>query len=115
MTTDFNGNINFNANPKTTASKQVDKENIVSAGVNAGEKLQSEGVPMGQSAIVGQSQIKADNIAKDLATFKANPKLIQVADGFFDKAYAQLLASNDPYAYEKACLMTSEFVNECAK
>ncbi len=82
------------------------------------EKAQPEiapKIPTDQAAVAGQSQIKTDNVKGDIATFKGNPGLISMADTFFDHAYADLQAQNDPNAYEKACLMSSQFVNECVK
>lgn len=117
MSTEFNSNLNLGtvSTPKTVKNTEEVKE-ITSAPVEEIETPKSEGVPVGQSAIAGQSQIgKIDNVQNDVAAFCANPHVIQLSDSFFDKAYAQLAAENDPNAYEKACLMTSEFVNECVK
>jgi len=120
MSTEFNSNLNLGAvsTPKTVKHTDEAKEakEIAAAPVEEIETPKSEGVPVGQSAIAGKSQIgKVDNVQNDIAAFCGNPKAIALSDGFFDKAYAQLCAENDPNAYEKACLMTSEFVNECVK
>ncbi len=117
MSTEFNSNINLGvvSTPKTVKHNEEVKE-IAAAPVDDSEAPKSSGVPVGQSAIAGKSQIgKVDNVQNDIATFGANPNLVALSDEFFDKAYARLCAQNDPEAYEKACLMTSEFVNECVK
>lgn len=116
MTTEFNSNLNLGAIQKQHAVKSTEvKDEIAAAPIEEIEEPKSQGVPVGQSAIAGKSQIKADNVSNDIATFAANPNVVMLSDNFFDKAYDSLVAENDPNAYEKACLMTSEFVNECVK
>lgn len=114
MSTEFNNNINLGSVHRSSASKHIEKDDIVIAQQEEKDSLNNS-FPVGQSALAGKSQIKADNIARDLALFKSNPHLVKVSDKFFDEAYERLLASNDPQAYEKACLLTSAFVNECVK
>lgn len=114
MTTEFNSNLNLGAIPQVNTQKGIEKEVASAAAAEVKEAALKE-VPFGQDAIAGKSQIKADNVANDLVTFCANPKAVELSDKFFDKAYAQLLAQKDPNAYEKACLLTSQFVAECTK
>lgn len=117
MSTEFNSNLNLG--PVSTTKKVKPAEEIKEIAAAPGEEIKtpkSEGVPVGQSAIAGKSQIgKVDNVQNDIAAFCHNPRLIAISDDFFDRAYAKLCDENDPEAYEKACLMTSNFVNECVK
>ena len=116
MTTEFNSNLNLGSIPQVNAQKGIEKE-VAPAPSAAAEvkETASKELPVGQDAIAGKSQIKADNVANDLVAFCSNPKAVELSDKFFDKAYAQLLAQKDPNAYEKACLLTSQFVAECTK
>ena len=115
MTTEFNSNLNLGAIPQVNTQKGIEKEVAPAAAAAEVKETASKDVPVGQDAIAGKSQIKADNVANDLVTFCSNPKAIELSEQFFDKAYAQLVAQKDPNAYEKACLMTSQFVAECTK
>ena len=95
MSTEFNTNMGINKPQQTVQPKTVEKEQVAAQQIEkVDEPVKSEKVPVGQEAIAGKSQIKTDNVANDLATFCANPKQIQVADAFFDKAYAKLLEQN---------------------
>ena len=114
MTTEFNSNINLGAIPGAPVQKAADKGVVPAEKKEAADKNLQE-VPVDQSAVAGKSQIKADNIAGDLVAFKSNPKTIEMADKIFDKAYASLVAEKDPEAYEKACLVASQFVKECSE
>ncbi len=116
MSTEFNSNISINSISQPTTSKPAaEKEQAVVLPAENNEIQTSQGNLVGQSAIAGKSQIKADNIANDMLTFCSNPKAVELSDKFFDKAYAALVAEKDPNAYEKACLMTAQFVAECVK
>ena len=115
MTTEFNSNLNLGAIPQVNAQRGIEKEVAPAAITAEVNQTASKEVPFGQDAIAGKSQIKADNVANDLVTFCSNPKAVELSEQFFDKAYAQLLAKKDPNAYEKACLLTSQFVAECTK
>lgn len=62
---------------------------------------------------LGRSLVnKTDNLKNDVAFGMTHPQAIASADRFFDKAYANLQAENDPHAYEKASAMTQIYVNE---
>ena len=116
MTTEFNSNFNLGAIQKTKNVKSAEmKDEIQAAPVEEIEEPKSSGVPVGQSAIAGKSQIKTDNISNDIAILAANPGLVEKAGIVFDKAYEGLLKKGDPEAYEKACLISSQFVNEAVK
>jgi len=115
MSTEFNSNLNLGSIPQQNPAKGIEKEVAPQASVEVKAETVSKEVPVGQEAIAGKSQIKADNIAKDLATFCGNYKAVAISDQFFDRAYADLVAQKDPQAYEKACLMTSQFVKEYTK
>ena len=116
MTTEFNSNFNLGAIQKQTNVKPAEvKEDVQAAPIEEIEEPKSTGVLVGQSAIAGKSQIKTDSIGNDLTVLMANPKLIEKASAVFDKAYAALVKENDPEAYEKACLICSQFVVECGK
>ena len=112
MTTEFNNKINLGAIPSAPVQKVTEK-NAAPVEKNEVKDVNSQEVPVGQNAVAGKSQIKADNIANDLVTFKSNPKAVEMADRIFDKTYASLVAEKDPEAYEKACLVASQFVREC--
>jgi len=116
MSTEFNSNLNFGAIQKQANVKPSDnKDEILEQSIEEiAEEPKSQGVPVGQSAIAGKSQIKTDNISNDLLTLRTNPKLVMLADETFDKAYEKLSEQNDPKAYEKACMIANAFVQECA-
>lgn len=117
MSTEFNSNLNLGTvtNQKTVKHTEEVKEPIA-APVEEIVAPKIDAVPVGQSAIAGKSQVgKVDNIQNDIKILGQNPQLVALSDKFFDKAYEQLCAKNEPDAYEKACLMTAEFVNECGK
>ncbi len=116
MSTEFNSNLNFGAIQKQTNVKPSDvKDEILEQSIEEiVEEPKSQGVPVGQSAIAGKSQIKTDNISNDLLTLKTSPKLVMLADEAFDRAYEKLSEQNDPHAYEKACMIANAFVQECA-
>lgn len=116
MSTEFNSNLNFGAIQKSAKIKASEaKEEILEQPIDEiAEESKSQGVPVGQSAIAGKSQIKTDNISNDLLTLKTNPKLVQLADEAFDKAYEKLSEQDDPEAYAKACMIANAFVQECA-
>lgn len=62
---------------------------------------------------LGRSQVgQANALQKDVAFGMKHPQAIENADKFFDMAYAQLKANNEPHAYEKACELASSYVNE---
>lgn len=117
MSTEFNSNINFGAIQKQTGVKasEIKDESLEQQLDETKANTISQNFPVGQSAIAGKSQIKTDNISNDLLTLKTNPQLVKLADEAFDIAYEKLAAQNDPEAYEKACLITNAFVQECSK
>lgn len=115
MSTEFNSNLNIGAVPQVQPPVAVAETKPAVEPEKVPEAPVQTDVPKGQEAVAGQSQIKTDNIKSDMAAFCGNPQVIALSDQFFDVAYAQLQAENDPEAYEKACLYTSQFVNECVK
>ena len=116
MSTEFNSNLNFGAIQKQAKIKASEaKDEILEQSIDEiSEDVKSQGVPVGQSAIAGKSQIKTDNISNDLLMLRTNPKLVELADEAFDRAYEKLTEQKDPEAYEKACMIASAFVQECA-
>ena len=116
MSTEFNSNLNFGAIQKQSGVKPSEqKDEILEQVVDENiEDVKSQGVPVGQSAIAGKSQIKTDNISNDLLMLRTNPKLVNLSGEVFDRAYAKLTEQNDPEAYEKACGIANAFVQECA-
>lgn len=117
MSTEFNSNLNLGTVTSKKAVKQSEEiKEPTAAPIEEIEPPKIDAVPVGQSALAGKSQVgQVDNVQNDVKVFGQNPQLVALSDKFFDKAYEQLCAKNDPDAYEKACLLTSEFVNECTK
>ena len=64
---------------------------------------------------MGQSQVKRDDAVSDTEFFVKNPELVEKSENVFNAALKELQAKNDPEAYEKACLIASEFTKEFAK
>lgn len=57
---------------------------------------------------LGRSQVsKTDNLREDVSFAYSNPKAIESSDKLFDMALKNLLAENDPEAYEKACAIAT--------
>lgn len=105
--------------------KKIDMRNIQNADIKfcAQDKTETptenvqEGMGINNLAshteVVGRSQVsESDSLKKDVAFGLAHPGEIAGADRFFDMAYAQLKAENDPHAYEKASAMSSIYAKE---
>ena len=92
-------NISSNSN-KTVQPKQINN-------------VQEHDV-IADTGVLGKSQVaKPDNIQSDIDfCMKNSPEFLEKCDKFFDNAFETLLASNDDFAYEKACVLSKEFANE---
>lgn len=92
-------NISSNSN-KTVQSKQINN-------------VQEHEV-MADTGVLGKSQVaKPDNIQSDIDfCMKHSLEFLEKCDKFFDNAFETLSASNDEFAYEKACVLSKEFANE---
>lgn len=68
------------------------------------------------TGVLGKSQVsKPDNIQSDIDfCLKQSPEFLEKCDKFFDNAFSSLTASEDDFAYEKACVLAKEFANEFA-
>lgn len=63
--------------------------------------------------VIGQSQVKRpENILTDIEFCTKHPELVEKCDTYFDIILSDLIAKNDPNAYENACLLTDAFAKE---
>lgn len=103
-----NNNANSVNNLNYIGAKSVAKEDI-SPSVEVDNNLEVTDLGKMPAEVIGRSQVSKSNLEKDIATYLANPKLVEVSMDFFDKMEAM------GYAPEEAASIMGKFAEEFGK